>query len=169
MGALHRLTALKAKRLTASGRHADGGGLYLAIKQHGKINGRSWTFLYRCRASGRLRELGLGSASVVSLADARQKAANARAMLAAGVDPLTDRKVKLAALKGARTFGDDYQQAECNSKGRGEACPSASGRAQYCKIRHVRPWRKFNNHTGENKRAERFKGYFEHQGSRNVS
>lgn len=106
MGALHRLTALKAKNLTAPGRHADGGGLYLAIKSHGKIKGRSWVFLYRCRASGRLRELGLGSANVVSLQAARQSAASARSMLAAGIDPLADKKAKLAALKGARTFGD---------------------------------------------------------------
>jgi integrase len=106
MGALHRLTALKAKNLTTPGRHADGGGLYLAIKSHGKIKGRSWVFLYRCRASGRLRELGLGSANVVSLQAARQSAASARSMLVAGIDPLADKKAKLDALKGARTFGD---------------------------------------------------------------
>ena len=104
MGALHRLTALKAKNLTTPGRHADGGGLYLAIKSHGKIKGRSWVFLYRCRASGRLRELGLGSANVVSLQAARQSAASARSMLVAGIDPLADKKAKLDALKGARTL-----------------------------------------------------------------
>ena len=69
------------------GRHSDGGGLYLAIGSEGR---RSWTFMYTWR--GKQREAGLGSASKggVSLKAAREKAAEGRAMLETGVDPLAE-------------------------------------------------------------------------------
>src|SRR5689334_11050635 len=82
MQSLNRLSARAAQTLTTPGRHADGGGLYLQIK-----GGRSWIFLYRSRANGRLREMGLGSLAAVSLADARQRAAAARSLLASDIDP----------------------------------------------------------------------------------
>jgi hypothetical protein len=68
------------------GRHADGGGLYLSVKN----GGRSWTYLYRFK--GRRIELGLGTASTVSLARARDLARNCRNILAEGVDPKAERR-----------------------------------------------------------------------------
>src|SRR4051794_14153396 len=76
-------TTVKAKDL-APGRYPDGGSLYLSVGREGQ---RRWTFLYKCRASGRPREMGLGSAGKagVTLAEARRKAAAARSLLADGI------------------------------------------------------------------------------------
>ena len=85
--AIHKLTARQVETLAKPGRHSDGGGLYLAIGSEGR---RSWAFMYTWR--GRQREAGLGSASKggVSLKAAREKAAEGRALLKAGVDPLAE-------------------------------------------------------------------------------
>lgn len=82
---MERLSAVGVKRLTAQGMYADGGGLYLSIKG----TGRSWVFRYRDRTSGKLRDMGLGATHTVSLADARAKARDQRALLLAGADPLS--------------------------------------------------------------------------------
>jgi integrase len=79
------------------GRHSDGGNLYLLVE---KAGARRWLFIYRW--DGRQREMGLGSASDVTLAKAREKAAAARAQLAEGVDPLAAK----AARTAAKTFGE---------------------------------------------------------------
>ena len=92
---LHKLNAVAVKNLKTPGRHSDGGNLYLNVT---KTGARSWVFFYR--RDGRLRELGLGSAHVVSLAAAREKAKAAREALDAGDDPKTASK-KL----DAPTFG----------------------------------------------------------------
>jgi hypothetical protein len=104
---LHKLSARKAETIAKPGRHADGGGLYLAIEAgaHGR---RQWVFLYRVRGSSMRRELGLGSAKGkgkdgLSLADARLKAADTRKKLAEGKDPVAERRAKKAA---AITFGE---------------------------------------------------------------
>jgi Arm DNA-binding domain len=72
------------------GRHRDGGGLYFVVGSKGECR---WAFLYKSRtdklASGLPKpiELGLGGAPdgsdkpAVSLADARRKAAELRALL----------------------------------------------------------------------------------------
>jgi integrase len=99
-------------RLTASqiakakpGRHADGSGLYLFVSAAGS---RSWVFRYR--RDGRLRDFGLGSTSAVSLAEARDKAIDARRQLAAGIDPISKRESDRAEAKAeaarATTFGE---------------------------------------------------------------
>ena len=82
-----KLTALKVKSLTTPGRYGDGDGLYLKIRSPTR---RSW--LLRFMRAGRAREMGLGSADVVSLADARLAAHQARKQLRDGSDPLDIRK-----------------------------------------------------------------------------
>jgi integrase len=79
---INRLNARSVATITECGRHADGGGLYLSISPNG---GRRWVFLYRWH--GKPTEIGLGSARDVSLARARELAANARAKLAEGSNP----------------------------------------------------------------------------------
>src|ERR1035438_8619327 len=51
---------------------------------------RSWIFRYRQRGSGKLRDIGLGSAGRdgVSLEDARERVAELRAGVRRGLDPL---------------------------------------------------------------------------------
>ena len=82
---INRLAALTVKTLTKPRRHADGGGLYLSISSEGR---RRWVFLFTW--NGKLREAGLGSANKggLSLKAARDKAAEGRALVANGVDPI---------------------------------------------------------------------------------
>ena len=81
-----RLTARKVATVTAAGLHADGNGLYLRISK-GKSSGKRWVFIYRRPSDGKRCELGFGGTSSVSLARAREKAAEARAQIADGRDP----------------------------------------------------------------------------------
>lgn len=87
---------LSAKGVAAAkdGTHADGGGLYLVVRG----TARSW--IYRFQMAGRRREMGLGSAVVYGLADARRKRDEARRLVADGIDPLERRP-----LPEARTWG----------------------------------------------------------------
>src|SRR5690606_15862647 len=80
------------------GRYADGAGLYLLVTPRQK----SWTMVYI--RQGRRRELGLGSAATVSLADARRKAEAIRRQLADGIDPL-DAKREAERDRQTPTFG----------------------------------------------------------------
>jgi Arm DNA-binding domain len=102
-----RLSARAVATLGKPGRHADGDGLYLIIDTSG---GKRWAFIFRWRepstvGAGKLREMGLGGLSAVSLADAREKAAEARRTLAAGRNPIEERRVAERAKEAARTFG----------------------------------------------------------------
>lgn len=69
-------------RSAPPGRHTDGGGLYLYVSDSGA---RRWVL--RLTVRGRRRDFGLGSAMVVSLADAREKAHEYRVIAAKGSDP----------------------------------------------------------------------------------
>src|SRR5262249_52284544 len=69
----------------------------------GKGGARSWTFLYRHK--GRVREMGLGSATVVTLQEARKRAHKLRVQLADGCDPLSIRRASQRAAN-AKTFGE---------------------------------------------------------------
>ncbi len=79
---LHKLSPRTFAALSSTGRHSDGGGLYLSISANG---GRRWVFLYDWM--GKRTELGLGSAREVGLAAARQSAAACRSKLSAGLNP----------------------------------------------------------------------------------
>ena len=95
---IHRLSARAVQTLTKRGYHADGGGLYLLI---GPTGAKSWVLRYQ--RAGRRREMGLGPATAVSLADARQAAIAQQKMLVAGDDPIA---VRRAARSAGATFGE---------------------------------------------------------------
>lgn len=78
----NRLNSLQLKRLSEPGLHPDGGNLYLSISKSGA---KSWRVIYV--KNGKRVELGIGSLTAVSLADARAKAAEARNLLHEGQDP----------------------------------------------------------------------------------
>lgn len=82
------LTALSVKN-AGPGRHADGGGLHLLVKDGGA---RSWVF--RFMLNGRSRDIGLGAAGAggMSLAEARDRATALRLKVKAGIDPLSERQ-----------------------------------------------------------------------------
>ncbi|MEM9278993.1 MAG: Arm DNA-binding domain-containing protein, partial [Pseudomonadota bacterium] len=89
--AINRLTAKQVTNLQNPGRYSDGGNLYLSISKTGS---RKWIFMYRF--AGRQREMGLGSANTtgISLATAREFAANARILLNFGKDPIEVKREK---------------------------------------------------------------------------
>lgn len=104
--ALNKLSARGVTSITKPGRHGDGGGLYLVVDKSGA---KRWVFLYR--REGTLREMGLGGLKSVSLARARELAAEARVNLQAGIDPIT---AKNNAPVAVPTFGeeaDDFIEA----------------------------------------------------------
>ena len=85
----HPAKALSAAfvRSAPQERHADGNGLYLFVQPTGT---RSW--IQRLVVRGRRRELGLGAATLVSLADAREQALANRKLARSGGDPLADKR-----------------------------------------------------------------------------
>ncbi len=90
------LSATRAKALKEPGRYSDGGGLHLYISKAGR---KSWVL--RITVDGRRRDIGLGGFPAVSLASAREKAADHRTAVAEGHDPLAEKHA--AALP---TFGE---------------------------------------------------------------
>ncbi len=88
-------------RSAPPGRHADGNGLYLFVQPSGT---RSW--VQRLVIRGRRRELGLGAATLVPLAKAREQALANRMLARSGGDPLADRR----RVQGVPTFADAAQR-----------------------------------------------------------
>ena len=100
-----RLTARKVQT-AKPGTYLDGEGLRLIV---GASGGRKWVFRFMRR--GRSQEMGLGGAGL-SLAVARERAADARRMLAAGQNPIDAARL---AKTGRTTFGeiaDDFLSAK---------------------------------------------------------
>ncbi len=100
---LKRLTTRTVATLAKIGRHADGGNLYLTISKTDGGLSKRWTFMFAL--AGKQREAGFGSASIVTLAEAREKAAEYRSMLAKGLDPLDAKKAARDAEAARKTFG----------------------------------------------------------------
>ncbi len=86
--AIHKLSARKVETAPA-GKYEDGGGLRLVVSASGS---RKWVFRYTL--SGKRREMGLGSFPTVELSDARTKAAEYRALVAKGADPIKARRLE---------------------------------------------------------------------------
>jgi len=87
---------MKSKALTARGipslkpgKHVDGEGLTLVLAEAGR---GKWVLRYF--VGGKRRELGLGGYPAVSLAEARNKASDARRQVREGQDPIYERTVE---------------------------------------------------------------------------
>ena len=94
----NRLTVRKVET-AKPGKYEDGHGLRLVVSLSGA---RKWVF--RFMRAGKRVEMGLGSAADVTLAQAREKATDARRLAKAGKDPVSARRAERAA--GAdETFG----------------------------------------------------------------
>jgi integrase len=98
----------------------DGGNLWLEVRvgKHGHVT-KSWIFRYAAagtkvsrtgREYRRERQMGLGPAHTVGIADARESAREARLVLLAGKDPLDEKTTSRATARAAQakrlTFGD---------------------------------------------------------------
>jgi integrase len=125
--AIHRLSAVKAASLKQRGMYADGGGLYLQVSANGS---RSWIF--RFKQNGRSRDMGLGSLTAVSLAAAREIAADCRRKRSAGLDPIENRKAERlqAQLSTARSMTFD-QCRDAFIEAHNSAWGNAKHRAQW--------------------------------------
>ena len=80
------LTPTGVRQKKVPGRYADGAGLYLVVSESGA---RWWQ--WRGTVHGRRREIGMGSARLVSLAEAREIARSWRRIARAGGDPVVER------------------------------------------------------------------------------
>jgi integrase len=78
---------LEAKAASAPGRYADGNSLYLVVEKSGS---KHW--IIRTVVHGRRRDIGLGSFSAVTLAEARDKAYQYRKTARAGGDPIKEHR-----------------------------------------------------------------------------
>lgn len=88
------------------GLHADGGNLFLQVTASGA---RSWVF--RFKRNGKARDMGLGSLTAVSLAEARQKAEAGRKVLEAGRDPIEEKARQRSQDALERANGKTFKEA----------------------------------------------------------
>jgi integrase len=100
------------------GRHSDGDGLHLVVSETGR---KKWVLRYQ--VAGVRRDKGLGAYPSVELRDARDRAIEARKLVARGIDPIeADRAAKKTA-KPIPTFREiaklvieDAQSKSVNAK-----------------------------------------------------
>ncbi len=88
---MSRLTAAFVRTVKPTGRlkrYGDGNGLYLLVKPGPRGGGKSW--VQRLVIQGARRDLGLGGADLVTLAEARQAAWDNRRIARGGGDPRSD-------------------------------------------------------------------------------
>jgi Arm DNA-binding domain len=115
---------LTARQIASAkpGRHGDGGGLYLVVSRTGA---RKWIF--RFTSGGKPNEMGVGGAAV-TLAQARDRAADARKFVASGINPITARREARMASAAKPTFG---QCAEALLAAKSSEWRNARHRAQW--------------------------------------
>ena len=115
------LTVKQVEREKKPGRYADGDGLYLQVRT-AMDGGATKSWLFRYMRLGQSREMGLGSApKVVTLAEARSLALDARRLLQAAVDPLEHRSAQkgaeIAKAEREKTFRDCAEAYMCLKSG----------------------------------------------------
>lgn len=82
-----KLTPAGVKALRDPGRYGDGDGLYVVVRPSGT---KSW--VQRAVVHGRRRDIGLGGYPTVTLARARERAAENRIAIAYGRDPVAEKR-----------------------------------------------------------------------------
>lgn len=117
-----------AKLAKTEGMHAVGDppGLYLLVSG----GGRSWILRYSF--GGRRRDFGLGSCVDLTLAEARQKAKEARKLVLEGIDPIEAKKSKRAADRAAVSSAMTFRQCVTGYiDSHGDGWKNAKHRAQW--------------------------------------
>jgi integrase len=122
-------SARSVETVTDVGYHRCDPGLYLQVASGGT---KSWLFRYKSPVTAKQREMGLGALSLVSLAQARDRAVECRKQLLDGLDPLEERgRIKQARqLKRARSI--TFQEAA-------EQC-IASKKPEWKNAKHAQQW-----------------------------
>lgn len=105
---INRLTDLTIRKAKAAGWYADGGGLYLRVES---ATAKKWVFVFQWRK--KRAEMGLGALQDVSLGEARDARDAARKLVAAGKNPVEERRrereeqaARAAAETARKTFGE---------------------------------------------------------------
>jgi integrase len=102
------LTAVQIRSLSRPGRYADGNGLYLVVEPSGA---KRWVL--RIVVQGKRRDMGLGGLSLVTLAEAREKAIAYRKLAREGSDPLAERRRAQAVVP---TFAEAAERVHSEHK-----------------------------------------------------
>ena len=105
-GNLDDATIRAAKGRERVYRLSDGGGLLLEVHPDRieRPGPRGW--LCRLSVAGKRKDIGLGGYPAVTLKEARRKAADARKLAGAGIDPSEERKRRAAAQIPRGAAGD---------------------------------------------------------------
>jgi integrase len=122
-----KLTAKEVEKKTAPGLYGDGGGLTLQITKAGV---KSW--LYRYMIKGRAYGMGLGPLHTVTLAQARRKATEARAMVLEGINPLEAKRQRVRDAEMAQARLMTFDQCA--------AAYIEAHRARWTNAKHADQW-----------------------------
>ena len=93
----NRLSALFIKKITEPGKYGDGYGLYLVVAKSGA---KRWE--QRITNNGKRHDLGLGSASLISLEEVREIAIRNKRMIKNGGNPLKEKRAQQAKDKSLK-------------------------------------------------------------------
>jgi integrase len=127
----NRLTDVRCRSASA-GMHPDGNGLYLQVR-HG-THGLTRSWVYRYSTADKQTWLGLGPYPLVTLAEAREKATDARRLRLEGNDPLAHRRNQRAAVRRQQAKQAVPSFDECRDQ------YVASHRAGWRNVRHSHDW-----------------------------
>ncbi len=108
------LTAALVRTIKEPGKYYDGQGMFLRVEPN-----LSKRWVQRIAVHGKQREIGLGSASLVTLAEARAQALDNRKLARAGGDPLQakrDAEAVLTFAEAARVVHEANQPTWRNAK-----------------------------------------------------
>ena len=117
----------RAVQTAKPGRHTDGEGLYLVVSDTSR---RKWVLRYQ--VAGARKDRGLGSYPDVGLRDARQKAAEARGLIAKGVDPIEHQRAARKAARPVPTFEDIAKKVVADAQAK-----STNAKVRYQWERHL--------------------------------
>ncbi len=126
---ISKLTARGIAAITEPGIYSDGLNLFLTV---GGSGSKSWIFRYRF--AGKQREMGIGSATSVSLAKARELAAKHREQIEQDIDPLEARQ--------------DGRRASAEARRKQSAIPTFDEAAKLYIAAHRHEW-KNAKHAGQ--------------------
>ncbi|ANF56814.1 tyrosine-type recombinase/integrase [Halotalea alkalilenta] len=116
-------------------RERDGGGLYLYVRPDG---GKSWELRYR-KPDGKYSWLGLGAYPEVKPKEARQKAQEARDLIAQGTTPRQHQKQQEALANAARSETVEALMLEWQKMKANALAPSTLNKLWLSITKHVLP------------------------------
>ena len=108
--AINRLSAMTVAKVSAKGFYPDGGGLSLQVTQGANGPRKSWVYRFTSPETRRERFMGLGAYPEISLAAARAKRDEARAIYRERLDPIEERERLRSKAAVAKAKGMNFDQ-----------------------------------------------------------